>query len=219
MTPAPDQKTQHEARFSPKAVENNGANQRSIRPSLLFLAVGMVITLSIVSWLGLFGDADDIRLDISEVTVRNDGNVELTGASYHGRLDSGEAYEINAKVASEDKNGSGHINLTAPVALLHNEGGGTVNVASNTGTFYQQSNSIDLSGNVIVTDTQRQMTMRTEAMTADFSAGELLAQSAVVVDNPSTHITANGMRVENNGDRVIFLGNAKMTLHTTQVLQ
>ena len=218
MTQTPQPDNQRIARFSPKPTNTTVRDNRLLRPSFVLFAAGAVATIGLVSWLGLFSERDDIRLDITDVSITSEGNVELTGAKYRGRTASGTAFEIIAETASEDKNGSGVIDLTKPEARLENSDG-PVDVESDTGIYFQESSIIKLAGAVLVNDSARQLTMQTEALTANFDAGEMESDTDVIVRNNSSVITAAGLRVTNHGDRVIFIGNPKMTLHSGSGLE
>ena len=56
-------------------------------------------------------------------------------------------------------------------------------------------------------------------LTANFGDGEMASDVMVTVQNDTSIITADGLRVSGNGERVIFVGNAKMTLHSDSVLE
>lgn len=218
MTQTPPADTSRIAKFSPKPTSEAAARKSTLRPSIILFALGATATIALVSWLGLFSERDDIRLDITNVAVDSNGNVELTGAQYRGRTADGTPFEINAEIASENQDGSGRIDLTAPVAKLHNSEG-TIDVVSNTGIFYQQRKMIELTGGVVVNDGARQMTLKTEMLTANFGDGDMASDVMVTVQNDTSIITADGLRVSGNGERVIFVGNAKMTLHSDSVLE
>lgn len=201
------------ARFAPKTTADDATGSWGIRPSFLFLGLGVIVTIAIISWLGLFQETEDIRLNIKDVTVKNDGNVELTGARYRGRLESGDSFEITADRASEAKDGTGQIELEEPVASLYYSNGATTSATSQTGVFYQTLNEVALRGSVIVTDYGRDMTIQSETLTANLTTGDVYSETPVKIRNATGHITADSMISRNNGAYVVFEGNPKMTLH------
>lgn len=207
------------ARFAPKNPGNETVGSRGIRPSFIFLGLGVVATIALVSWLGLFTETEDIRLDIKDITVKNDGNVELTGARYRGRLESGDSYEITADRASEAKDGSGQIKLEEPVASLYFASGATTSATSEKGVFYQNRNEVALSGSVIVTDYGRDMTMQSETLTANLTTGDVHSESPVKIQSPTELITANSMQSRNNGAYIMFEGQPKMTLNNVTAFE
>lgn len=201
------------ARFAPKTSTAEAQDSPSFRPSFLFLGLGVIVTVAIISWLGLFRETEDIRLDIQDITVKNDGNVELTGAQYRGRLENGDSFEITADRASETKDGSGQVRLQEPVASIYYSNGTTTSATSQTGIFYQNRNEVALQGSVIVTDYARDMTLQSESLTANLTTGDLHSDTPVEIRNTSGHITANRMQSHANGAHIVFQGNPKMALH------
>ena len=91
---------QRAARFAPRDRQAEPERQR-VRASLLFLGLGILLTSGTILWLGLFNQQDEIRLEISDLTVDETGDVELTGAIYRGQTARGEPFEITADVARE----------------------------------------------------------------------------------------------------------------------
>ena len=93
------------ARFAPRQRSEENA-RRPFRASLLFIGLGLVMTVTAVLWLGLFGTQDEIRLEISDIEIDETGEVELVGAVYRGQTAGGEAYEITASQANETRSGA-----------------------------------------------------------------------------------------------------------------
>ena len=109
--------------------------------------LGLVMTVTAVLWLGLFGTQDEIRLEISDIEIDETGEVELVGAVYRGQTAGGEAYEITASQASETR--SGAFDLSSPTAELTRRDGDIVNLQSQTGVYSPDSGDIDLAGDVV----------------------------------------------------------------------
>lgn len=201
------------ASFAPKTAATAAQDSSGMRPSLIFLGLGVIVTIAIISWLGLFRETEDIRLDIKDITVKNDGNVELTGAQYRGRLETGANFEITADRASEFKDGSGQVQLEEPVASIYYTDGTTTSATSQSGTFYQNRNEVALRGSVIVTDYGRDMTLQSETLTANLTTGDMQSDTPVEIRATTGHITANRMQSRKKGTQIIFEGDPKMTLH------
>lgn len=214
--PDNDQQTKTRlAKFAPKNAQSKAEAKPAwfARPSVVFIGLGLVATIAIISWLGLFRSGDDIRLDIKEIAVNDEGNVELTGVRYRGRLESGDNFEIIADRANEDKDGSGQISLNQPTASMHFDDGSTTSATANSGIFDQTTSQVDLSGSVILTDYNRNITLQTELLYADFSTGDMRSETPVEVRDPSSIITSNAMDSTQNGQRIRFIGDARMILN------
>jgi len=207
------------ARFAPKEIEQTENRRGGLRPSLLFLLLALVLTGALAAWLGLVDSGEDIRLEIKDVAIKSEGDVELTGARYRGRTESGKQFEIIAKSAIEAANAPGIINLEDPDAKIFSGDGGVLKITSLAGTYMQSAGKVDLQGDVVVDDSTRQLIMRTQSLQADFSNGNMESATAVEVTGRDGHVVAEGMNVIDNGERIIFRGKPKMTLHNATVFE
>jgi len=197
------------ARFAPR--ERSGDTQgRTVRTSLVFIGIGVAMSLATVLWLGLFGQRSEIRLDVSEIKVDESGDVELTGAVYRGTTEGGDPYEITAEVAQERQNGV--VDLAAPAAVLNQSSGDVVNLTSVTGVYFPARGEIDFSGDVVITSRDTGLVMTSQAITANLDDGRMVSDQPVRVENESGLAIADSMQVLNRGALIIFAGNPRLTL-------
>ena len=211
-TTEPDRRLQ-KASFAPKRIADEGSRAGSLKPSILFLALALCLTLGIAAWLGLVDTNDDILLEITDISTNSDGTVALTGARYRGHTESGKKFEVVATAATETSGAPGDIDLSEPVATIYAEDGSTLNITSQTGSYSQTGSGVALRGNVIVTDSGRGMMMETEMLDANLSSGDMQTTTDVRVTSETALVLAEGMRVFNEGDLIVFNGKSKMTLH------
>ena len=211
--------TRREIRFTPKQVDSGDARTGIMRPSILFLGLALGLTAAIVGWLGLTDTNDDIRLEVTDVKIDSDGDTELSGALYRGRTESGKRFEIAADHARETANNPGQIDLEKPKAKIFSGDGGIVDITSLQGAYSKSGQKVDLAGDVVITDTSRQLTMETQKLRTDFANGNMDTNTSVRVTGRDGRVIADGMRVVNNGDLIIFNGNPKMTLHNGTVFE
>ena len=198
------------ARFAPRQRSAETA-RRPFRASLLFIGLGLVMTVTAVLWLGLFGTQDEIRLEITDIEIDETGEVELVGAVYRGQTAGGEAYEITASQANET--GSGAFDLSSPTAELKRRDGDIVNLQSKTGVYSPDSGDIDLAGDVVITSQNMGLVMTARSLSANLDRGEMISTEPVRVENTDGFVVAEGMEVTERGERIIFNGVAKLTLH------
>ena len=208
----PDRATQ-KTNFAPKLIASEDNNKRSLRPSILFLGLALLLTLGIAAWLGLVDTNDDIRLEITNVSTDSTGNVALTGARYRGHTDSGKKFEVIATAAFERSDKPGDIDLSQPIATIYSKDGSKLNITSKTGAYFQAGSEVELRGNVLVTDSGRKMMMETEMLDANLASGDLRTTAAVRVTSENAIVLADGMRVFSEGDLIVFSGKSRMTLH------
>lgn len=208
---ANDQKNQlRAARFAPRDRQSEPETRR-IRASLLFLGLGILLTSGTVLWLGLFNQQDEIRLEISDLTVDETGDVELTGAVYRGQTARGEPFEITANVARERENGV--VDLSSPTAQLRRNSGDVMDISSATGVYMPSNTEIELFGDVVITSRDTGLVMQAEAVQANLEAGNMISETPVRVESNDGVIVSKGMQVTDRGRMIIFTGKTRLTLH------
>ena len=208
---ATDQENQlRAARFAPRDRQSEPETRR-IRASLLFLGLGILLTSGTVLWLGLFNQQDEIRLEISDLTVDETGDVELTGAVYRGQTARGEPFEITANVARERENGV--VDLSSPTAQLRRISGDVMDITSATGVYMPADTEIELFGDVVITSRDTGLVMQAEAVQANLEAGNMISETPVRVESDDGVIVSKGMQVTDRGSMIIFTGKTRLTLH------
>jgi len=208
---ATDQENQlRAARFAPRDRQSEPETRR-IRASLLFLGLGILLTSGTVLWLGLFNQQDEIRLEISDLTVDETGDVELTGAVYRGQTARGEPFEITANVARERENGV--VDLSSPTAQLRRNSGDVMDITSATGVYMPADTEIELFGDVVITSRDTGLVMQAEAVQANLEAGNMISETPVRVESDDGVIVSKGMQVTDRGSMIIFTGKTRLTLH------
>lgn len=199
-------------KFAPRARQAD-PERRNFRTSLLFIGLGVVMSLGIVLWLGLFNQQDEIRLEISDIKVDETGDVELTGAVYRGQTARGDPFEITADVARERENGV--VDLSSPTAELLRASGDVLNVTSITGVYFPDLTEIDLIGDVVITSRDTGLVMLAEVIHANLEDGRMNTDRPVRVENHRGVILAGGMQVTDRGGIIIFTDKPRMTLNDT----
>ena len=200
------------SRFTPRAKTAPNTSERRYPLSLLLVGVGVILTLAVTSWLGLLANGKDVSLEIKEVKRAESGEVQLTGARYRGLTPAGKPYEITAAKANEAADGSGRVDMDQPTAVLIMRNGSLVKLRSNSGIFNKQTDIVSMSGAVVVTQTDRNLRLDTEALEANLRAGEMHSDVPVQVQDIDRRISAGSMQVYDNGARIVFGGAAKMII-------
>lgn len=201
-------------RFAPRKNATTSQSQGTMRLSLVLIGVAVILALGVTSWLGFLSPKREPTLEIQEIHIVEAGEIELTGARYRGVLPSGRPYEITAKQAKEAQDGSGRVNMLLPTTTLTVNSGATVKLRSNQGVFNKGSDLVDLAGDVVVIQHGLSLRLDTEVLHANLKSGDMHSNVPVVVRDSNRRINANGIRIYNNGERIVFEGNAKMIMHS-----
>ena len=200
------------SRFRPRQKTLDTQSQRRLPLSLLLLGIGAALTIAVSSWLGFLATGKDVSLEIKEVKGTETGEVQLSGARYRGLTRGGKPYEINAALANESSDGSGRVDMNQPTAVFTLRNGSIVNLKSDFGVFNKQTNTVLMSGAVVVVQPDRQLRLDTEALEANLKAGEMHSDVPVLVQDIDRRINADSMKMFDSGSRIIFGGQAKMII-------
>ena len=195
--------------FAPREQDLDAGTQ-PVRASILFISLGLVLTFVTVLWLGFFTQPAEIKLEVTDVKIDDAGDIELTGAIYKGRTENGEAFEVTAKIASERS--SGAVDMESPTAQLFRNDGDLIDLSSQNGLYFPDSSRIELDGDVVMTSQDMGLTLLALSLSANLADGSMFSEEPVRVERSDGFVTANAMEVTGKGKRIIFKGDARMTL-------
>ena len=195
--------------FAPRE-QDIDAGRQPVRASILFISLGLVLTFVTVLWLGFFMQPAEIKLEVTDVKIDDAGDIELTGAIYKGRTENGEAFEVTAKIASERS--SGAVDMESPTAQLFRNDGDLIDLSSQNGLYFPDSSRIELDGDVVMTSQDMGLTLLALSLSANLADGSMFSEEPVRVERSDGFVTANAMEVTGKGKRIIFKGDARMTL-------
>ena len=195
--------------FAPRE-QDIDAGRQPVRASILFISLGLVLTFVTVLWLGFFTQPAEIKLEVTDVKIDDAGDIELTGAIYKGRTENGEAFEVTAKIASERS--SGAVDMESPTAQLFRNDGDLIDLSSQNGLYFPDSSRIELDGDVVMTSQDMGLTLLALSLSANLVDGSMFSEEPVRVERSDGFVTANAMEVTGKGKRIIFKGDARMTL-------
>ena len=168
----------------------------------------------VASWLGFLNQSNDSKLEIKDVKISDGSMIALTGARYQGVTSSGQPFLITADQASESSNGSGNIEMQKPRASITMENGRIIKLKSNFGVFDQPGNIVNMAGNVVVEQPQKNLKLTSDSLFADLKLGEMRSHVPVIVTDNLRRIDADTMTVFDNGERILFGGASRMVMQT-----
>jgi LPS export ABC transporter protein LptC len=177
--------------------------------SFILLGGAILIAGGMVGLSSIFQPQENIEIDITSLSATLTGSLEMTGARYSGRTQSGNFFSITADRAVEDANNKETMHLFNPDGTFERDGRGTTHLLSKEGFYNANADTIELFGAVRVHRDIQNLTLLTERMEANIGSGTLLAPTAVEVTSPDMQVTAEGMQAYNHGERIIFTGNPR----------
>ena len=200
--------------FTPRTRSVQNSQHPSRRLSVVLVGIGVAVTLVIASWLGYLHQSRDSKLEIKDVQIVNSGEIALTGARYQGFTSSGKPFLITASQATEAADGSGRVNMQQPHATITMKNGQVITLKSKYGVFDRPDDVVDMTGDVIVTQSKKNLMLTSDALFADLKLGEMRSLVPVTVIDDARRIDAETMTVFDNGERILFGGTARMVMQT-----
>ena len=205
--------TKKAARFAPKVTIAPASGNRTLRSSVIIGALALMAVAGLSFYVLFFQSNQNIEIELTSVSANQEGRLELQGLTYRGKTQAGDPFEVNADKAAEDASNTQIVNLTKVDGLITSAKNGRVTLASLTGRFHQGNNYVSLTGDVIITQTMRQLVFETQALEGDLTLGNFEAPNDVHLTSPTTSITAEAMSVVDFGDKITFKGQSKAIIN------
>lgn len=150
------------------------------------------------------------------------GQSALEGARYEGADTQGRPFVLTAdkalRVLPENASASDlapaageTVDLVRPKAALTMSGEKSLALSANGGRFVQDTSTLDLTGGVTLSD-QAGNELWVDQVNIDLNDNALVSETPVKGHGPDGTIDAEGLRLENGGERVIFEGRTTLTL-------
>lgn len=173
------------------------------------IAVLLLVVLAVApSW--HFGpDANRVTYHLSKTGSNETSSME--GATYHGRDQQGQPYVITARQVVQKSGGTAL--LTSPQGNITLKSGAWLMLKSETGTYYQKTDHLDLSGNVTLYRNDG-LIVTTSQTTIDLRTNAAMSTTPVQVSGPFGVLEAkNGFSLADHGDQIMFNGPVKLILN------
>lgn len=179
---------------------------------LVLPALAVAIILLVIVWPQVVPSPGSFRIGLSELAPEEVDNLHMVNARFRGRDEQGRPFTVLADTATQDSSGANEVQLTQPQADITLEDGAWLTVSSKDGTYWRDSETLRLIGNVNLFHDQG-FEMQTEAADVDLKAGKATSDRPVDGQGPSGTLTAEGFTVLNKGERILFTGKSHMTIY------
>lgn len=149
------------------------------------------------------------------------GQSELTGARYEGVDSAGRPFTLTAdravrvmqsldSAAAPTVDKGEIVDLTSPRAEM-STGGNDLSIEASQGRFTQDSQSLNLTGGVTLSDKNGNQ-LHLSDVDVDLHGRALQSDAPVAGSGPAGTINAEGLKLEDGGEKVIFTGRTTLTL-------
>lgn len=119
-----------------------------------------------------------------------------------------QPYKMSAAEGFQDKDHPNIIHLKQLVGNFRKRSGKTYDVVADVGVYDSKSKDMDLSGNVKITEPGR-MTATMSKAHVGVESKDLVSDVPVEVIMDTGHINAGGMKITDDGQKILFLNGVK----------
>jgi lipopolysaccharide export system protein LptC len=193
----------------------SGRDAHSVFVSLLKLllpAVAVGLILLVVVWPQVQQDDSRFRVGVSKLAPEQAENLNMINARFEGVDDQDRPFTVTADVATQRQGQPNLIELQLPKADMTMKDGAWVALTARQGLYRRDSKVLELSGEVSLFH-DRGFELRTSAARIDLEAGVASGDRPVQGHGPSGRLEAEGFRMGQNGERILFTGNSRMVLY------
>lgn len=187
-------------------------NRRYSRFILLMKFALPFSALVLVAMIALWPQLDDPRFAPAGSFLEPEaGQTTVVSPRYVGVDNDDQPYAVMARRAVSPAEGSGQINMQDPEAEITLRSGRFITLRSDAAVYFDAADELQLDENVRLTrdDGYTFVTSTARAMLSD---GWIEGHQPVQGMGPGGTIEAEGFRIEDDGDTVIFTGRSKLVL-------
>lgn len=176
---------------------------------LPMLAAGLVVLLGVWSQLNL--DQTRFRLGSTEIAPEQIESLSMVNARFDGIDDKNRPFSVTAELVSQAGENPDTINLTQPKADISLENGAWIALTADSGAYLRKAELLDLLGSVSLYH-DRGFEIHTESARVDLAQGMASGDAPVVGHGPAGELQSEGFRVSDDGQRILFSGNARLLI-------
>jgi lipopolysaccharide export system protein LptC len=181
---------------------------------LLLPLVALLLVVVVIAWPDLYRDSGGFRITFSSMQSSDEG-LTMANARYVGRDAKGQPFVVTADTATQDKMDQAQVLLDGLQADLTLADGTWITLSANTGVYSQDEELLDLFGEINIFS-DRGYEFHAHTATVDLAAGVVISDNPVDGQGPFGLLKAQGMRIEDKGERMIFNNGVKVTIYPGQ---
>ena len=193
----------------------SGFGRSRIVSTMKYLLPGIAFALLVLVavWPRLLPDEDRFRIDLEAVGPAGGAKPQALNPRLQGIDSAARPFQVTADFGARgDVEGGGEIyDLTNPKADIVLADGSWVALTANDGRFEAKTNTLHLTGDVNLFHDQG-YEFTTTAAQVDLVTSTASGDEPVDGQGPFGVLNAEGFRVFDSGDRVLFLGPARLTV-------
>jgi len=173
------------------------------------IAVGLL--MMIAAWPRLEGAFEAVHIPIPLIDLTDASDLRMVNARFTGIDRENRPFVVTAATARQRPNSDGFITLERPKGDLTTLSGNWLELSSDTGFYEQQPERLDLFGNVALFQ-DKGNEFHSSSAHVDMAAGTADGDDPVNGQGPFGHVTAQGFRILDRGDTIIFKGHTQLDI-------
>lgn len=200
-----------------EAVEFEKASRHSGRVRWLKIILPVIATIVVAGFIGAVA-LRNIGLPSINIGSLNldDGKLVMEHPKLSGTDGDQRPYSLTAEKAIQDLSKPKSIELDVITAKLPMEDGVYADITADNGVYDSEKKILVMDGDVVL-KTDSGMQINLVDVDVDIGAGSLQTTKPVRLKTENANIEAGSLRVENNGELIIFEKRVKMTLNPAGV--
>lgn len=174
-------------------------------------AIGAALLLLIAVWPRLAPVWERMRLAFPAIDLRDARELDMINPHYSGIDREGRPFAVTAASGRQLPDRQDLVSLQGPRADLKGHNGANIVVTARTGVYQSQTQLLDLFGDVTLVH-QNGMRFVTEAARVNAASNTAEGQKPVQGHGPSGDVKAEGFRIADRGDKILFTGRSDLVL-------
>ncbi|MDX2144794.1 MAG: LPS export ABC transporter periplasmic protein LptC [Rhodospirillaceae bacterium] len=177
-------------------------------------AVAGLLVLLVLILPQFTGDDERFRIATTPLKEAAVDALSMVNARYFGTDQKGQPFSVTAKSVKERADNDKLVDLVGPQADITLAGGDWLSVEAKAGTYDREAEVLELIGDVSLFQDQG-YEMHTANARISLNEGSGAGRSPVQSQGPFGQLDAQGFDLYDKGERVVFLGPAKLVLNNT----
>jgi lipopolysaccharide export system protein LptC len=212
VTPAPPAAAA--AGRKPQPPRLSGRNSYSLFVSsmkLVLPALAAGLVLLVIAWPQLVPDVTRSGLDFAKFARDQAKTLNMLNARYSGVDENNQPFNVAADLATQAPDNENMVELQHPKANIRTTEGDLVALSARLGHYDREVETLELTGKVLLTH-DKGFDIVTEAATVNLKDGSAAGDSAVSGQGPSGELQAEGFRLRERGQVIIFTGKSRLLI-------
>lgn len=177
--------------------------------------VGGILLALVIAWPRLGPFLESARLGLPLIDLREAHELRMLNPRYAGTDRLNRPYVVTSEIGRQVPNRDDLMSLERPRAEMTMHAGALVVMTAATAVYQPQAQLLDLFGEVTLVH-QNGTRFLTKSAHVDVAANTAEGHDPVSGHGPSGDIAAQGFEILDKGDRVIFTGEANLTIKGTR---